>query len=372
MPTQLMNGKDEHTVTLQSPIHDLHAQFTPAFSKISGMLLPAGFGSLGAEHEAVRNRAGIFDVSYQCLVEIKGSGAEHWLRELLSNDVARLSDGQGMHSCLCRDDAGVIDCFLVTRINSTHYRVLLDQERLKKVLDWFARHPASQVQISVNDRHATLAVQGPDAANLSQAALKEMGLSLDLLALESLESIDTGNWFISRSGQSGEDGLQFNLPSEPAKQLWQTLTDLQVVSAGMEVYETLRIEAGLPAYGNEIDEQHSPVEAGLADSIDISDDNREFIGKELLEDHKLFGGRSWQIGLMLDMKCDITPGLSVELVGKSIGKITSATFSPTHGEFVALARVDKRFKGGCDINLQGRLVPAHIVSLPFVPHGLAR
>ena len=185
-------------------------------------------------------------------------------------------------------------------------------------------------------------------------------------------ALESGDWFIARTGYTGEDGVEIVLPESKAVGLWQALAEQGVQAAGLAARDSLRVEAGLCRYGEDLDEEHSPVESGIPSTIDIVDPDRDFIGREILEDHKLFGGRYMQIGLILDGRGVMQKGQTVELVGRSIGTITSGTFSPTREVSVALARVEKRFTGGCDISIRDRLLPAHIASVPFVPHGRAR
>jgi len=358
----------------QTAQHSLHTEHAASFTDVSGLLLPQHYGSPIAEISVVRESAGMLDSQHLCFIDIQGREVHSWLRHLLCADVATLDDYQGLYSCLCTHNGGVLDYCLVFRISAEHYRFMIDVARLEKNLDWLQRHNTDGLQIVTNTDDATVAVQGPDAVQFAQRALTQMGLSPDLTSLESQHAAAFGNWFISRNGRSGEDGLYITLPSVQMTDLWQALASNEVQPIGHEAYEMLRIEAGYARYGREIDEQHTAVEAGVGDCVDLTDESREFIGKEILEDHKLFGGRSHLVGLMLDGDGDdmLARGLNVERVGRCVGKTSSGGFSPTRGGSIALAHIDKLFKGSCDVEIRGRLLAAHIVSVPFVPHGAAR
>lgn len=334
--------------------------------------MPLHYGSPLSEHQAVRDSAGMFDVSHMCILDVHGARATHWLRIMLSNDVARLTDGKAMYTCLCLENGGVIDDLLVFRINENHYRLYVDAARREKDLAWLNAHLTRDVEITEVAGKSTIAVQGPDSIAYAGAALEAMGLRMKLNSMERFSAIANGNWFVSRTGYTGEDGVEITLPANQAVDLWRALSEQGVPPAGLGSRDTLRLEAGFSMYGQDIDESHSPAESGIANTIDISDSDRAFIGRETLEDHKRFGGRYFQIGLLLKGNGMLRRGAEVELVGQSIGTITSGSFSPTRASSVGLARVSRKFTGSCDVTVRDRLQPASITSVPFVPHGLAR
>lgn len=357
---------------IKTALHQVHIDSAAKLVDFSGYSMPLHYGSVLNEHQAVRDSAGMFDVSNMCIFDIHGSRATHWLRIMLSNDVARLTDGKAMYSCLCRENGGVIDDLMVFRINKDHYRLYVDAARCAKDLAWMNAHLTRNVEIAEVDGKAIIAVQGPDAISRANAALESMGLPMSLKGLSRFSAITKGNWFVSRTGYTGEDGVEITLPSNQAVDLWQALIEQGVTPAGLGARDTLRLEAGFGLYGQDIDENHSPAESGIAYTIDISDADRQFVGRDTLEDHKRFGGRYFQVGLMLSGEGMLRRGAGVELVGQSIGRITSGSFSPTRASSVALARVSRKFTGSCDVTVRDRLQPARITSVPFVPHGLAR
>lgn len=369
----LFNGiRSAGNMGIKTALHQVHIDNAAKFVDFSGYCMPLHYGSVLNEHQAVRDSAGMFDLSHMCILDVRGSQATHWLRIMLSNDVAKLGDGKAIYSCLCLENGGVIDDLMVFRLNGDHYRLYVDAARCAKDLAWLNAHLTKDVEVIEIEGKSIIAVQGPDALSLTKAALDSMGLVMSLNGLSRFSAISSGNWFVSRTGYTGEDGLEITLPSNQATGLWQALRAQGVTAAGLGARDTLRLEAGFGLYGQDIDESHSPAESGIANTIDISDDDRAFIGRETLEDHKLFGGRYFQIGLMLDGEGMLRRGAEVELVGQNIGNITSGSFSPVRASSVALARVSRKFTGSCDVTVRERLQPARITSVPFVPHGLAR
>ena len=353
-------------------LHQVHVDALAKLVSFSGVLLPLHYGSVLAERKAVRKSAGMFDISHLCAVNIRGEKARDWLRIMLTNDVAKLQDGQVMYSCLCQPEGGVIDDLMVCRLAEDHYRLSVDAARREKDLVWLEAHLFDGVSIEEPDQSATIAVQGPDAVAAVQAALQAMDKPMSLCDMPAYTAQMHGDWYVARTGYTGEDGLEIALPDNDAVSLWKALADKGVSAAGLGARDALRLEAGYGLYGQDIDEQHSPAESGLAHTIDISDENRLFLGREVLEDHKMFGGRFFQIGLILQGKGLLRRGADVELVGEHIGTITSGNYSPSRAASVGLARVSRKFTGSCDVFVRERLQSANITSVPFVPHGLAR
>ena len=349
------------------PLHAAHVDAGGKMVDFAGYSLPVHYGSLVNEHHAVRQAAGVFDVSHMTIVDISGNDAMPWLRKLLSNDVKKLVQGKALYSCLCNEQGGVIDDLIVYCMGDNDYRLIVNAATREKDLAWFEKQRSGDVKIDVLDKLALLAVQGPTAVDTTASVLNARDLNGDAVkALKRFSAWRSDDWFIARTGYTGEDGLEIALPESDATEFWQALVDAGVTPAGLGARDTLRLEAGMSLYGNDLDEDHTPAESGIAWTIDLNDESRDFIGRETLEDHKLFGGRSVMLGLTLDGRGVLRQGQKVERVGKEIGTITSGTFSPTLQKTIALARVDKRFEGGCDVIIRDKLHAAHVVSVPFL------
>ncbi len=357
---------------IHTALHQVHVDSSAKLVNFSGYCMPLHYGSVVKEHCAVRDSAAMFDISHMCILEVSGERATHWLRIMLTNDVAKLDVGSGLYTCLCLESGGVIDDLMVFKLSDYHYRLYFDSARRHKNLTWLNGHLSSKVEINEIRDNAIIAIQGPDAISFTNLAMDALGLPLKVYELERFASVTCGEWFVSRTGYSGEDGLEVTLPSRQAEGLWKALAEQNVLAAGLGARNTLRIEAGFGLYGQDIDERHSPEESGIGRTIDINDADRQFIGRGVLEDHKRFGGRYFQVGLTLEGQGVLRRGAGVELVGQAIGQVTSGSFSPMRSAAVGLARVSRRFTGNCDVTVRDRLQTARITSVPFVPHGLTR
>ncbi len=356
----------------QTALFDAHKEHSGKMVSFAGYELPLHYGSQISEHHTVRQSAGMFDVSHMTIIDIEGESTINWLRHLLTNDVAKLTDGRALYTCMCREDGGVLDDLIVYRLAADRFRLVVNAATREKDLAWMQGHKPPGVEMNELVEASLIAVQGPDAVKLAAQALREVGQPMDIESLSRFSAVEAGDWFAGRTGYTGEDGVEIALPNAQAVALWQALIAQEVGPVGLGARDTLRLEAGLCLYGQDLDEDHSPAESGIASTIDILDPDRDFIGRETLEDHKMFGGRYSQIGIVLDGRGVLRHGQNVERVGRKIGTVTSGSFSPTREVSIALARVDKTFQGGCDVNIRDRLVGAHIASVPFVPHGQAR
>ncbi|MBX2836655.1 MAG: glycine cleavage system aminomethyltransferase GcvT [Gammaproteobacteria bacterium] len=359
-------------MSLQTPLYDAHRAAGGKIVDFAGWQLPVHYGSLIDEHKAVRKSAGMFDVSHMTVVDFSGSGTNEWLRQMLTNDVNKISVGQAIYGCMCNESGGVIDDLIAYRRGDTDFRIVVNAATRQQDLDWFGQHLPANVQMDTPEGLAMLAIQGPEAVQLCSETLREhIGARGDLDDLQRFGCITLGDWFVARTGYTGEDGVEVVMPASAASDLWASLFAVGIVPAGLGARDTLRLEAGLCLYGNDLDLQHSPIEAGLAWAVDINDTDRQFIGREVLEDQKLFGAPHRQIGLVLDSRGVLRAGQVVEHVGREVGVITSGTFSPTLERSIAMARVTKEIKGGCDVVVRDKPLPATVVPVPFIKNGEA-
>ena len=359
-------------MSLHTPLYDAHRAAGAKLVEFAGWQLPIHYGSLIDEHNAVRQSAGMFDVSHMTVVDVTGSGANAWLRQLLTNDVDKIQTGRAIYSCMCNEAGGAIDDLIAYRRGDNEFRVIVNAATREADLAWMKKHQAADVTIETPENLAMIAIQGPQAIALASDVLREhIGAKGDLDDLARFASITLGDWFIGRTGYTGEDGVEVVMPAEAASELWAALFSVGIKPCGLGARDTLRLEAGMCLYGNELDTEHSPVEAGIAWAIDITDEDRQFIGREVLEDQKLFGAPNRQIGLVLEGRGVLRAGQIVQHVGKDVGVITSGTFSPTLQRSIALARVNKEIKGGCDVLIRDKPIPALVVPVPFIKNGKA-
>lgn len=355
-----------------TPLYQTHLAAGGKMVDFYGWLLPLHYGSQIAEHEAVRSRAGMFDVSHMLATDISGREAKAWLQTLLANDAAKLAAvGKALYSALLNDQGGVIDDVIAYRLNEdeTAYRIVSNGATRAKNTAHFARTAAEfDVNLRARNDLAMLAVQGPEAVQLVLAVRPVWAQTVR--SLQTFQgAFVSDDCFVSRTGYTGEDGLEISLPAAAAPALFQDLHEAGVQPCGLGARDTLRLEAGMNLYGKEMDDNTSPLAAGMAWTIDWRDENREFIGKIALAALKARGAAVKQVGLVLDKGGVLREGMSV-ITDAGEGIITSGAFSPSLKQSVALARVPAAFKGEtAQVRIRDKTAAVRVVSPPFVRHG---
>lgn len=333
--------------------------------------MPLHYGSQIAEHHAVRRNAGVFDVSHMTVVDVAGAGATEYLRHLLANDVGRLAEGQALYSCMLDARGGVIDDLIVYRradLQSGNYRVIANAATRERDLAWMrAACNNFDVALQVRDELAMLAVQGPAACELAAPQLPAP-LATAALALRPFHAAESGSLFVGRTGYTGEDGWEILLPAADAGQFFDTLLGAGITPCGLGARDTLRLEAGMNLYGQDMDESTSPLVSGLAWTIAWEPTQRRFTGREALERERMAGPAAKLVGLVLEGPGVMRHGQRV-LTASGDGIITSGGFSPTMNRSIALARVPAAATGDCQVDIRGVLRAARLVQPPFVRRG---
>ena len=329
----------------------------------AGWDMPLHYGSQVEEHRAVRTGAGVFDVSHMTVVDIAGPDALAFLRRLLAGDVARLAEvGQALYTTLLNETGGIVDDLIAYRMPQG-YRLVVNAATRDKVLDWLQRHVAGKV--SVAERRMTiLAVQGPEAI----ARCESVGAVRAAALPARFNAVTAGGWTIARTGYTGEDGLEIMLPDAQAPALWRQLLAAGVHPAGLAARDTLRLEAGLNLYGQDMDESVSPLAANLGWTVHWVPEDRNFIGRRALERERSAGVAMKLTGLALAVRGVMRPGQRV-LTKAGEGTVTSGLFSPTLGYSIALARLPAKASQAVDVLIRDKPLPARIVRPPFVRNG---
>jgi aminomethyltransferase len=351
----------------RTPLFDLHVAAGARMVDFGGWDMPVGYGSQIEEHHAVRRGAGMFDVSHMCTVDLRGAGVRPLLLRLLANDVGRLAaPGKSLYSCMLRPDGGVIDDLIACYLDEKWFRVVVNAGTADKDLAWIKEH-AKQIGVAVVARRdlAMIAVQGPDArakaAPFLPAADRAAAAALGVFFGAAFDD----EWFVSRTGYTGEDGFEVALPSEAAAGFWSALKEAGVAPCGLGARDTLRLEAGMNLYGNDMDETVTPLESGLAWTVAL-DGGRDFIGKAALEKQRAAGVARRLTGLLLEDRGVLRAHQKVFAGAAGEGEVTSGTFSPTLERSIALARLPAAAAGGVEVDIRGKRVPARIVKPPFV------
>jgi aminomethyltransferase len=335
-----------------------------------GWDMPVNYGSQIEEHHAVRRDAGMFDVSHMCVVDLRGDRVRDYLRRLLANDVAKLTaQGKALYSCMLRDDGGVIDDLIVYYMNDQLYRMVVNAGTREKDLAWL-RQQAGADGVAVEPRLdlAMIAVQGPNARQKA-ASVMDPAIAARVMDLGSFHGLDAGRLFVARTGYTGEDGWEIMLPAGDAPGFWSALRDAGVRPCGLGARDTLRLEAGMNLYGNDMDETTSPLESGLGWTIAWEPQDRDFIGRGALTAQKASGiGRKF-VGLLVEERAVLRSHQKVIVPAVGEGEVTSGTFSPTLERSIGFARVPAQAGDRCEVEIRGRLVEARVVRPPFVRNG---
>lgn len=338
----------------------------------AGWSMPLHYGSQIREHHAVRRDAGMFDVSHMLALDLEGFDATRWLRALLANDAARLArsgvPGKALYSCMLNERGGVIDDLIVYRFDDARYRIVVNAGRAAADLAWMRQHIASNgINASLGERRdlAMIAVQGPNARAMAWQALPE--IQPGSAALAPFSGAQIGGVFVARTGYTGEDGFELSVPAARAAAVWQALAAAGVAPCGLGARDTLRLEAGMNLHGQDMDETVSPLDAGLAWTVDFSDPARAFTGRAALAAHPA----AWRmLGLVLEGRGVLRARMPV-FTAAGAGETTSGGFSPTLEKSIAFARLPLSVTAGetVEVDLRGKRLPARTVELPFVRHG---
>ncbi|MEQ8858343.1 MAG: glycine cleavage system aminomethyltransferase GcvT [Pseudomonadales bacterium] len=347
----------------RTALFDAHVGAGGRMVDFAGWEMPLHYGSQIAEHHAVRTACGMFDVSHMTVIDLEGAGALGLLRRLVANDVGKLDRvGRALYGALLNESAGIIDDLIVYR-REAGFRAVVNASTRARVLDWLARRNDADVTIEERDL-AMIAVQGPEAIARFEAAAGWTAVA----DIEPFSARELDQWMVARTGYTGEDGVEVILPADAAPALWAALGAAGVQPAGLGARDTLRLEAGLNLYGQDMDETTTPLVSNMAWTVAWQPEDRDFIGRRALEAQKQAGVDSRLTGLVLEQKGVLRHGQPV-VSAAGDGVVTSGIFSPTLGYSIALARLPRAARGEAQVDLRGRIKPVRIVKPPFVRKG---
>ena len=345
-----------------------------------GWEMPVNYGSQIEEHLATRTNCGIFDVSHMAAVDVIGKDAKSFLEKVVANNVNKLkNNGQALYGCLLNEHAGVIDDLIVYRLDP-NYRLVINAATAHTDLEWLTKQAGAFGDVKLIPRRADLnnsqnpqgmvAVQGPNALNLIKQAIPELANAASELKVFHAACVETslGEIMIARTGYTGEDGAELLIPLANTAKAWDLLVNAGAQPAGLGARDTLRLEAGMNLYGQDMNEQTSPLDVGLSWTIDRSTD-RDFIGRSALEktpQQFVF------MGLILQDKGVLRAHQIVKST-KGQGEITSGTFSPSLQKSIALAKLPINSEVGdiVQVVIRDKELNAIVVKAPFVRHGKA-
>jgi len=357
----------------RTALYDSHLQAGAKMVDFGGWDMPINYGSQIEEHHQVRTDAGMFDVSHMTVVDVQGAGSKSYLQHLLANDVERLkTPGKALYSAMLNEDGGVIDDLIVYQMDGW-YRLVVNCATREKDLHWMQEQSAGfGVTITERPDFAMIAVQGPQAIAKTCAVLNGLQSTDKAALIQTLkvfQGLPSGDWFIGRTGYTGEDGLEIMLPNEQAPAFWQALLDGGVAPCGLGARDTLRLEAGMNLYGSDMDESVSPLAAGMGWTIAWEPADRDFIGRAALQQQQADGVADKQVGLVLETRGVLRGHQKVIVPNVGEGEISSGTFSPTLGYSIALARVPVATAESAQVEIRGKLHEVKVVKPPFVRNG---
>ncbi|WP_428622980.1 glycine cleavage system aminomethyltransferase GcvT [Sedimenticola sp.] len=354
-------------------LFDTHNSIGARIVPFGGWDMPLHYGSQLEEHHAVRRDAGMFDVCHMTVVDLNGERVREFLRHLLANDVARLQQpGKALYSCMLNEQGGVIDDLIVYFMSKTWFRMVVNAGTTEKDLAWLNRQaPAFQVTVQPRKDLAMIAVQGPQAREKTLPLLPE-ALRGPVGELKPFFAASVADWFVGRTGYTGEDGFEVVLPETEAVAFWQALATAGVQPCGLGARDTLRLEAGMNLYGSDMDETISPLEAGLNWTIAWEPAERDFMGRRAIEIHRDDPANRQFVGLVLTGRGVLRDHQKVFFQDQEAGEITSGGFAPTLEKSIALARVSPAVSEQCEVEIRGKRIAAKVVQPPFVRHGKVR
>jgi aminomethyltransferase len=353
-------------VLRQTALNALHRAAGAKLVEFGGWEMPLHYGSQIEEHHAVRRAAGMFDVSHMRAVEVLGPGARNFLRYALANDVAKLdTPGRALYACMLNEQGGVVDDLIAYFLADDAFRLVVNAGTAEKDIEWLGRLAADRfrdVEIVPRPDLAMIAVQGPYARELAWHAFP--GLNASTAALRRFQGAFFRDGFVARTGYTGEDGFELMLPAPLAPRAWRSLAAANVKPCGLGARDTLRLEAGMSLYGQDMDDTTSPLESGLAWTVDLKA-GRDFVGRAALA-----APRRSLIGVLLLDQGVLRSHQSVH-TPHGDGMTTSGSFAPTLGRSIALARVPAGVQPGdpIEVEIRGKRLRAVAVRPPFVRDG---
>jgi len=354
----------------QTPLYATHRQLGARLVDFAGWEMPVQYAGVIEEHRAVRTAAGLFDVSHMGEVRVQGPGAEEFLQRLTPNDVSKLAPGRAHYSGLLTERGTYVDDLLIYRLGAEEFLVVVNASNAERDHEWIASRAGSGVQVvNESDRWALIALQGPKAVEILRPLTSPEALALKYYGFH-MGEVAGRPALVSRTGYTGEDGFELYVAPEDAAAIWRRLVEVGaphgLQPAGLGARDTLRLEASMALYGHEIDESTTPFEAGLAWVVKMG--KGDFLGREALAAQQSEGLRRKLVGFEVQGRGIARQGHEVKMEGRTVGTVTSGTWSPSFEKALGMAYVpaEQAAPGTpLEIDVRGRALPATVVEVPF-------
>ena len=360
----------------RTALYDLHLALGAKMVDFGGWDMPLHYGSQVEEHHQVRRDCGVFDVSHMTVVDVHGDQAKAYLQHLLANDVERLRlPGKALYSAMLNEDGGVVDDLIAYLAGAVEgqpaYRLVVNAATRDKDLAWMRQQSVGfAVELQERPELALLAIQGPQARAKTCELVTQARAAL-IHELKPFQGLPEGDWFIARTGYTGEDGLEIMLPAEQAVAFFNDLVGAGISPIGLGARDTLRLEAGMNLYGQDMDDRVSPLAANMAWTVAWEPSARRFVGRASLEAQRTAANQAKLVGLVLEERGVLRAHQVVRVDGLGEGEITSGSFSPTLNKSIALARVPAATAERAEVEIRGKWYPVRVVQPTFVRHGKA-
>lgn len=356
----------------RTPLFSVYAEYGAKTIDFGGWELPVQFSSIKEEHEAVRTRAGLFDVSHMGEFEVKGKDSLAFLQKMMTNDVAKLADGRAQYALMCYENGGTIDDLLIYKKADDHYWLVVNAANIEKDFNWLQEHLFGDVELTnISHEIAQLALQGPLAEHVLQKLTDADLSSLKFFTFQDGVDLQGVKALVSRTGYTGEDGFEIYCAADDAVKLWHAILEAGqedgVLPCGLGARDTLRFEACLPLYGQELSQDITPIEAGLGFAVKTNKE-ADFFGKAVLQKQKEEGTSRKLVGIEMIDKGIPRHGYEVLAEGERIGVVTTGTQSPLTKRNIGLALIKTEFANldtVLDVEIRGKRLKAKVVATPF-------
>lgn len=351
----------------KTPLNAKHYALNAKMAEFAGWEMPLYYGSQIEEHMAVRQDAGMFDVSHMNILDVTGPDAHDFLEYMFTHDINKLKAvGNSIYSCMVNENGGVVDDLICYRKTEKDYRVVVNAATHDKDMAWFNKQ-SLKFNVKIEERlgFAMIAIQGPKAREKTKLAFndKQIQATADI---KPFCGVEVDGWWIARTGYTGEDGYEIMVPKDEGPAFWDRLIKAGVKPCGLVSRDSLRLEAGLSLYGNEMDENYTPLESNLSWTVTFEPATRDFIGRKALEAQKAAGVKRKLVGLVLEDKGVLRAHQKVIIPELGEGETTSGGFSPVLGVGIALARVPKEIGDHCFVVVRDKQLKAKVIKPPFV------
>lgn len=356
----------------RTPLFDLYKESGGKTIDFGGWDLPVQFSSIKDEHAAVRTKAGLFDVSHMGEVDVRGSGSLDYLQKMMTNDISKLNDNEALYTAMCYEDGGTVDDLLVYRLKEDHYLLVINASNIDKDVAWLEKHTTGDVQVTnISPKIAQLAIQGPKAEQILQRLTSTDLSSISFFHFQNDVRINDVSALVSRTGYTGEDGFEIYCQADHAQTVWKDLLkegkEDGLVPCGLGARDTLRFEAKLALYGQELSATISPIEAGIGFAVKPQKET-PFIGQQVLKDQKENGAPRKLVGIEMMERGIPRNGYTVFSQNKEIGFVTTGTQSPTLKKNVGYVLIEKKYAvigQEVEVEIRGKKVKAEVVKSPF-------